>query len=533
MSRIRLIPLTLTLAMLSAACGGGDGNILTTTTRGDGGSTTTTTTTIAGATTTAGASGAVGTLEGVRGAVVQIVAEGSFVDPGTGAQATVAGAGSGFIIDPSGLAVTNNHVVTGAAILQVYVDGFEEAQNARIVAVSECNDLAVIDINGDGFPYLDWYDGSVTTGMAIYAAGYPLGDPEYTLLDGIVSKERVDGETSWASVDSVIEHSADTLPGNSGGPIITADGKVAAVNYAGNQAGQSFAIGIGIARPAVDQLVTGTNLETIGVNGEAMNIDGFDGIWVYSVASGSPADQTGITGGDLILSMENFPVGTDGTMADYCDILRSHTPTDVLDVEVYRASTQEVLDGQLNGRVLAVVTSFAADLGNDVPTDSAAAGDYTDYTLITDDSGSVQVSVPTEWSDVDGSAWNRGGDDLGPALTAAPSLDAWRSTWGTPGVFIGASATLGQTPEEVLDDLSFADSCDYVSRDDYEDVLYKGKFDLYENCGPEGSTFIVVAARPPDDAFVILVEIVIVTERDLAAADEVIGTFQVIGSLGG
>jgi len=64
------------------------------------------------------ASGAVSTLQDVKGAVIQIEAQGAFVDPEIG-EYVGAGRGSGFIIDPSGLAVTNNHVVTGAALLKV------------------------------------------------------------------------------------------------------------------------------------------------------------------------------------------------------------------------------------------------------------------------------------------------------------------------------------------------------------------------------------------------------------------------------
>jgi len=529
MTRLRVLPVLVVLLLL-ASCGDDNGGIIPTT----AGSVTTvggSSTTGRDTTTSAAVSGAVDSLEGVRGAVVQIVGEGSFIDPGTGTQATVAGAGSGFIIDPSGLAVTNNHVVTGAALLKVYVDGMEGPQNAHVVAVSECSDLAVIDINGDGFPFLEWYDGAVTTGLSIFVAGYPLGDAEYTLLDGIVSKESVDGETYWSSVDSVIEHSADTLPGNSGGPLVTADGKVVGINYAGNDVGQSFAIGIDVARPFVDQLVTGVDLETIGVNGEALFVDGFDGIWVYSVASGSPADNAGVKGGDLITSLENFPVGLDGTMADYCDILRSHTADDVLEIEVYRQATQEVLEGQLNGRLLEVVTSFAVDLGGDVPDDVGVAN-YSDYMLISDDSGVIQVNVPTEWFDIDGTAWTRGGVEIGPQVGAASDLAAWRAEWGTPGVFVGASATFGQAPAELLDnDYQFSGSCDYSGRFDYSDPAYTGVYDLWENCGPEGSTFVVLAAEPGDGSFLILVQVVVVTDRDLAALDEVLRTFYVIGSL--
>ena len=74
------------------------------------------------------------------GATVQIVAQGSFMDPEFGMQYNSAGAGTGFIIDPSGVAVTNNHVVTGAAFLQVYVQGEDEPLNARVLGVSECSD---------------------------------------------------------------------------------------------------------------------------------------------------------------------------------------------------------------------------------------------------------------------------------------------------------------------------------------------------------------------------------------------------------
>ncbi|MGH2621494.1 MAG: S1C family serine protease, partial [Anaerolineales bacterium] len=80
-----------------------------------------------------GRTGAVSSLEDVKQAVVQIVAEGTFIDPEFGLQVNAAGSGSGFIIDPSGIAVTNNHVVTGAALLKVYVAGEQDPRNARVL----------------------------------------------------------------------------------------------------------------------------------------------------------------------------------------------------------------------------------------------------------------------------------------------------------------------------------------------------------------------------------------------------------------
>ena len=128
------------------------------------------------------AEGGVTSLNDVKAATVQIIAEGTFRDPEIGFLYNAAGAGSGFIIDPSGLAVTNNHVVTGAALLQVYVGGeTDRVYNARVLGVSECSDLAVIYIEGDGFPFLQWYEDEIDVGLDVYAAGFPLGDPEYTL----------------------------------------------------------------------------------------------------------------------------------------------------------------------------------------------------------------------------------------------------------------------------------------------------------------------------------------------------------------
>jgi serine protease Do len=203
------------------------------------------------------------------------------------------------VIDPSGLAVTNNHVVTGAALLKVWVGGESDPRNARVLGVSECADLAVIDIDGDGYPYLRWYDGDIQVGMDMYVAGYPLGDPEFTLTRGIVSKDEAGGETSWASVESTLEYDATTNPGNSGGPVITPDAAVIGVHFAGNsQTRQAFGIAAQYARGVIDELQFGRDVDSIGVNGQAVVSDdgSLTGIWVSSVKSGSPADRAGLRG---------------------------------------------------------------------------------------------------------------------------------------------------------------------------------------------------------------------------------------------
>src|SRR5690606_34722006 len=170
----------------------------------------------------------VDSFEEVQGAVVQIVARGTFRDPELGL-ANGSGAGSGFVISPDGLVVTNNHVVAGAATLEVFIGGdTTRSYNATILGVSECNDLAVIDVRAsDPLPYLEWYEEEIVPGIDVYAAGFPLGAPQFTLTRGIVCKARADGDIAGtSSIDHTIEHDANLQPGNSGGPLVSTDGKV-------------------------------------------------------------------------------------------------------------------------------------------------------------------------------------------------------------------------------------------------------------------------------------------------------------------
>ncbi|PWH11677.1 MAG: hypothetical protein DDG60_17010 [Anaerolineae bacterium] len=305
------------------------------------------------------ASNAIKTLDELRKAVIQIEATGTFVEP----QGTVVNAdwgGSGFLIDPSGLAVTNNHVVTGAATLKAILDGQE--YRARVLGVSECADLAVIQLEGDNFPYLEWFTDAPKTGMEVYSAGFPLREPEFTLTKGIISKEKADGQTSWASLDYTLSHDATINPGNSGGPLVTKDAQVIGVNYASrSQFDQYFAIDVKTALKFVEDLKGGKDVLSIGINGQAFALEdgSLSGIWVSSVKSGSPADKAGVKPGDILYQMENLVLATDGTMKSYCDILRSRSATDTIGLTIIRFGTQEILEGQLNGRKLEVTGTFA------------------------------------------------------------------------------------------------------------------------------------------------------------------------------
>lgn len=486
----------------------------------------------------------VSTLADVKGAVIQIAAQGTFVDPEFG-EYSGAGLGSGFIIDPSGLALTNNHVVTGAALLDVWVGGdTSKSYNAQILAVSECSDLALIDIEGDGFPYLEWYPDPIAVGLEIYAAGFPLGDPEYTLTRGIISKENANGESSWASVNQVLEHDATINPGNSGGPLVTGDGQVVGVNYATfAAAGQFFAIGRDTTLPIIDSFKIGDDVDSLGINGVAVTSDdgSLSGIWVSSVKSGSTADEAGVEPGDLITIMEGLDLAADGSMATYCDIIRTQGDENTLSMEVLRFETNQVLEGQFNGRELAVVDTIvessqpvddtAGDTGQGLGSEYIVEVFDDGYMGITDDSWSLYLEVPATWNEIDGTAWSDyWGEEYYEALdvSAAPNLEDFLSYYDATGVSLTVSSDWAQIGDyNALLDFTqtwFEGNCEYNGREPYDDSVYQGAYD-YWICGD--TELILVGANPIENptAFLVLVTVQLTPDDDLETLERILNTF--------
>ncbi len=482
------------------------------------------------------AEGAVTSVDDANAAVVQIVAEGTFRDVEFG-EYEGSGAGSGFIIDPEGIVVTNNHVVTGSATLDVYLDGEDEPLNARVLGYSECSDLAVIDLEGEDYPYLEWYEDEVAVRLDVFSAGFPLGDPEYSLQDGTVNRADYDIETNWASVENIVEHSARINPGNSGGPLLTEEGQVVGVNYAGDpETDQNLAISASEAMDIVETLRGEENVTSIGVNGQAVS-DGesISGVWVTSVDSGSPADNAGLQPGDIITRMEGVTLAEDETMSQYCDVLRSRDPDDVLAIEVLRYDSEEVLEGQINGDELVQSFSFAQEEAEAVTTTEPDTAVYGEYMTISDDTGAISLEVPVEWGQVDGRPFTDAQGRPVSDVRAASNLESFQNSWETPGVIVSASSALAQTGNELtlIDELvePLSGQCTYDGRQPYADPAYTGQFDTYTECGGVGASYIVLGAVPPGREYVIRVQVQINGERDLEALDRVISSFVVIGNV--
>jgi serine protease Do len=483
-----------------------------------------------------GADGSVG-FDDVQSATLQIEAVGTFVSPEEGGY-EAAGRGSGFLVSADGLAVTNNHVVVGAGTLEVWRGGdTQHTINAKVLGSSECLDLAVIQLQKDDYPYFSWHDGEITTATDVYAAGFPLGDPTFTMTRGIVSKADTAVDTPWASLDHVIEHDARIRSGNSGGPLIDSDGKLMGVNYAGNdQYDTNLAISRDEVQNALDSLAQGENVLSLGVNGTGLTDDNGDGlgVWVNSVASGSAADTAGVEPGDLITKMEGVSVGSDGTMAEYCDVLQTHGQDATMAVEVYRPSDGLYYTGQFNGTPIESVSVVDAATGGGGDTGVGGEGTVssspTDFTMVIDDTASVAVEIPVEWTAVRGTPYTDPNGGQWSRIDASTDLAAFDSGWSVPGVSVLAAPT-GSTDISTEQWLQLVtpylqeSGCELAAHDVYNDGLHDGIFDYWTGCGETDADFLMLSAESVDGAYEITLSVTALTEADLNAIDRVLGSF--------
>ncbi len=471
--------------------------------------------------------GPIADLDDAELAVVLIEAVGSFVDPYEGEQSGAFGYGSGFIIDPSGIAVTNNHVVTGGALYRVFVPGRDALVNARVLGVSECSDLAVIDLAGGDYPYLEFSSDLLRRHDEVYAAGYPGDSMEYVLSDGEVLMRNAPGESDWASLDKVIAHNAPIEPGSSGGPLLNENAQVVGVNYAlGDDADEGYAIGSASVREILEQLTAGVDVEALGINGMALDERRRTGIWVASVATGSIADAAGLLPGDLILEIEHVAMATDGTMADYCDVLRSHAPGEPLQLKVYRQAQDVTLVGQFNGVALEVTTA-----GLDAPAGGAAELEpaSAEYVEVTDSNGVVSFDVPLGWDNIIERDWERDGRIVGTQLFASPDPEHFLSDWSVPGISFSWSFSLDQDvePRELAASPEYSERCDDVeTTSSSEPDDYTAHLHYYTGCD-EGMVASVSSLEDLISGYILKVELYGAADTDWHAADRFFATLQV------
>jgi putative serine protease PepD len=236
--------------------------------------------------------------------------------------------GSGFVIDPNGYLLTNNHVVADALTIKVMLnDGREFA--AKILGRDASYDLAVLKIEASGLKALQFGDSDkVQVGDPVIAIGSPLG-LSGTVTQGIISaKDRpvtAGDSNSSTSFISALQTDAAINPGNSGGPLVDTTGAVIGINSAiaslssnlGSQSGSiglGFAIPINQARKTADQLIKNgkATYPVIGVAVD-MNYTGRGALIAKTssaIMAGGPAAKAGLRAGDLITAIDGLKINT-------------------------------------------------------------------------------------------------------------------------------------------------------------------------------------------------------------------------------
>lgn len=153
----------------------------------------------------------------------------------------ISGHGSGFFVEPSGLIVTNAHVVEGATRVLVRLRDGREFDEAKLELYDRAHDLALLSIRGEGFAYAPLAEVEVKVGARALAIGSPRG-LDHSLTDGIVSAERSKGGVRMLQFQSTI------APGSSGGPLFDARGRVIGVTTATEGAGLNYAVHVAHVR---------------------------------------------------------------------------------------------------------------------------------------------------------------------------------------------------------------------------------------------------------------------------------------------
>jgi serine protease Do len=235
--------------------------------------------------------------------------------------------GSGVIVSPDGIIVTNNHVIEQADEIRVTL--FDKRSfKARIIGADPKTDVAVVKIDATGLPTVRWGDSDkLQVGEFVLAIGNPFG-LSHTVTMGIISAVgRAD--VGIADYEDFIQTDAAINPGNSGGPLVNVRGELIGINTAifsksGGYQGIGFAVPSNMARLVIDQLEQHGKVTRgwLGVTIQELTPDlamkfglgSAGGALVSDVAKASPADTAGIRRGDIILEFNGKDVNDVGNL---------------------------------------------------------------------------------------------------------------------------------------------------------------------------------------------------------------------------
>jgi len=231
--------------------------------------------------------------------------------------------GSGVLISPDGLAVTNHHVIDQAVEIQVVLSDKRQV-TAEIVGKDAETDLALLRLKGlregEALPYAAFADSEqVQAGDFVMALGSPFGFARSISLGIVSNTERYLGFESKHVFNNFIQTDAAINPGNSGGPLVDVDGQIVGINTLGISGGQGlgFSIPSNVVRDVVDRLRTKHRVDRAWTGLQLQPLVDFNsntftksdsGVLIRDVEKDSPALAAGVQAGDILLEVSGKPV---------------------------------------------------------------------------------------------------------------------------------------------------------------------------------------------------------------------------------
>jgi len=275
--------------------------------------------------------------------------------------------GSGVVISQEGYIVTNNHVIDGAASLEVvFADGSQAP--ATLVGADAFADIAVVRVDTPVPSVAAWGDSSaLAPGDTVIAIGSPLGDFANTVTAGVVSAtgRSIESEPGFRMED-LIQTDAAINHGNSGGPLVNLEGEIVGINtlvVRGGGAGQSVAEGLGFAiesaraRTVAESIIAKGNYPRpyLGVRWEWVTPDlaaqnglpATYGAYLSEVSAGGPAAQAGLRTGDLVTGMDGAAFDEDHP---FLNRLLEHVPGDYVSLDTLRDGSRLQIEVVLGNR---------------------------------------------------------------------------------------------------------------------------------------------------------------------------------------
>ena len=276
---------------------------------------------------------------------------------------TQLGLGTGVIVSENGYILSNEHV-TGAKYSNCYVTLEDGRTYTANVVWSDSNlDLSICKVNIKNLPYAKLGDSdNVRVGESVYAIGNPIGfEFQRTVTAGIISavnrtiklEEKQENEIKVSYMDDLIQTDATINQGNSGGPLINANGEIIGINTVKitSAEGIGFAVPIDVVKPIINRFSKEGKFEeaTLGIFAYDKNMISYidtsieieNGIYVAEITRYSPASQVNLTIGDIITKIDNTELNK---MSDLRRYIYSKKPGDKVTLTIYRKNREYQLD---------------------------------------------------------------------------------------------------------------------------------------------------------------------------------------------